>query len=474
MAPPTVVLFPSPGMGHLVSMVELGELLVRHGLSVTILTLEPPFHTGAKATDFISRAAAAHPSLSFHALLSITSLPPSSSPHHESLALALLRLSVPNIKAALKTLSLSSDIVALILDFFCTDALDVVNELSIPAYIFFTCCASALSAFLHFPYLHEQTNISFKDMADTKISFPGLPDIPAYNIPLPLLDRDDETYKGFMYHFSRIPMVKGILVNSFESLEPRALAALRAGLSVPGKIIPPIYCIGPLIREGDNRAGPRHECFQWLDNQPHGSVVFLCFGSLGVFSVDQIREIAIGLERSDHRFLWVIRVSDDQSRLHEKPVEVDLDKILPSAFMERTKERGMVLRNWAPQVEVLRHPAVGGFVTHCGWNSLLETICSGVPVVGWPLYAEQRMNTVIMVEELRLAAGIEGYEKGLISASEVERRIKWMMESEGGREVRERMEKVKVEARDALEEGGTSFEALKEVVAKCMVGRKGN
>ncbi|XP_072959916.1 UDP-glycosyltransferase 88B1-like [Typha angustifolia] len=463
----TVVLFPSPGMGHLVSMVELGNLLThRHGLSVVVLVLEPPFHTGAATAGFIPKAISSNPSISFVRLPSITKLPPNNSPNHEALAFDLLRLSNPNLLSTLKNLSASSSspIRALILDFFCTDALDVAEQLSIPAYFFYTSNASALASFLHFPILHARISSSFKDMDKTPIIFPGLPPIPASDMLLPLLDREDSAYKGFIRHFSRLPLADGILVNSFESLEPRALEAIRTGSCLPDRTIPPVYCVGPVIRDGKRET--RHESAQWLDAQPCGSVVFLCFGSLGVFTEEQIREIARGLENSGHRFLWVVRVAADTTRLYDRPAEPDLDRVLPEGFVERTKGRGLVLKTWAPQVEVLGHVAVGGFVTHAGWNSVLEGIWAGVPMVAWPLYAEQRMNKVVMEEELGIGVGIEGYERAVVGAEEVERKIRWLMESEEGRRLRDRTARMKSAARAAMEEGGSSYRALKEVADK--------
>ena len=95
------------------------------------------------------------------------------------------------------------------------------------------------------------------------------------------------------------------------------------------------------------------------------------------------------------------------------------------------------MKSWAPQVEVLNHDSVGGFVTHCGWNSVLEAVCAGVPMVAWPLYAEQRLNRVLLVEEMKLALSIDESENGFVTGNEVEKRVRELMESEG-KLVRER------------------------------------
>ncbi|KAJ3692215.1 hypothetical protein LUZ60_012565 [Juncus effusus] len=459
---PQVVLFPTPGMGHIGPMMHLGNLFAeQHGLSVTVLVLDPPYHSGPSNSSVISSS---FPSLSFHHIPSISSLPSNPSKNHEYLTFSLLSLSNPNLRAALKSLSLTSPIHALILDLFCKDALDVARELSIPAFFFYTCNASNLACVLNHPVMDVGLTCSFKDMGNMPLPFPGIPDMPASDLPTTLQDRKDPVYECFLECSRKTMLATGILINTFESLEPRALAALRNGFCVPGRPAPPIYCIGPLIRGKSDRVQKRHDCLEWLDKQPQSSVVFLCFGSLGVFTVEQIKEIAKGIESSAQRFLWVVRVGEDPNRRGEKPVEMDLDLVLPEGFIERTRDRGLVVKNWAPQVDVLGHEAIGGFVTHCGWNSVLEGICAGIPMVAWPLYAEQRMNKVIMEEELRLAVGIEGYDKEIVPALEVEKKIRLLMESKEGEELRVRTLSAQADAKAALEEGGSSFGSLREVV----------
>uniref|UniRef100_A0A1D1XL26 Anthocyanidin 5,3-O-glucosyltransferase n=1 Tax=Anthurium amnicola TaxID=1678845 RepID=A0A1D1XL26_9ARAE len=465
----TIVLYPSPGMGHLVSMVELAKVFLSRGFSVRVVIVDPPYNTGSTAA-FVSRVSAAHPSISFHRLPQV-SLSHVHTTNHEALAMELVRLSNPDLLPHLQ----STSPLALVLDVFCLFTLDVARELRLPAYLFYTSGASCLAAFLHFPSLHDTTTRSFKDMGDSPIDFPGIPKIPANHVPVPVLDRGEVAYHGFL-HISRcLTQPEGTIINTFEELEPEAVEAIRGGLCVPqGTRTPPIYCIGPLITSEDRESmdGRRAECLEWLDSQPRASVVFLCFGSLGRFSAHQLKEIATGLEKSGQRFLWVVRSppSDDPSRRFEKPPEPDLDSLLSEGFLERTGERGMVVKSWAPQASVLAHESVGGFVTHLGWNSVLEAICAGVPMVGWPLYAEQRMNKVFLVDGLDLAGVMEGYDKDLVAAAEVEARIRWLMESEGGQGLRARTSAAKATAVAALGAGGSSGNALDALVESLTQG----
>lgn len=261
----------------------------------------------------------------------------------------------------------------------------------------------------------------------------------------------------------------GIIINTFCSLEKRAITAISDGLCIPNAPTPPIYCIGPLISEKQINEG--NECLVWLNSQPSKSVVFLCFGSLGVFGEEQLKEIAVGLENSGHRFLWVVKAppheGDNESNssiLAQQ--EPDLNTLLPQGFLERTKERGLVVKSWAPQVAVLSHESVGGFVTHCGWNSILEGVCAGIPMIGWPLYAEQKINKVILVEEIRAGLGLEKSGRGrFVNGVEIEKRVRELMESENGENIRRRVEELRDAAKVAMtDENGSSRIALAKLI----------
>ncbi|CAL9063795.1 unnamed protein product, partial [Musa banksii] len=399
-------------------------------------------------------------------LPSTASLPspsPNTSPNHEALAFDLLRLSNANLLNFLRDAASR----AIVVDMFCSFVLDVAAELCIPCYTFFNSGASVLATFFYIPTLHSTTVTSFRELGSAQQMVPGIPPLPADHMPLPLLDREDEAYEGFLQVCSRWPDAHGIIVNTFDALEPRALEAIAAGLCVTdGRATPPIYSIGPMITSDWREKANRAECFEWLDVQPRHSVVFLYFGILGLFTAEQLKDIALGLERSGQRFLWVVRSppSNDPAKRYERPPEPDLDALLPEGFLERTRERGLVVKSWAPQVEVLSHDSVGGFVTHCGWNSVLEAIVAEVPMVGWPLYAEQKMNKVFLTEEMRLAVAMDGYEGELVSAEEVEAKVRWLMESEAGRQLRARTAAMKERAVEAVKEGGSSHSALAKLV----------
>ncbi|KAK9144877.1 hypothetical protein Sjap_004780 [Stephania japonica] len=467
-----IVLYPSPAMGHLISMVELAKLILTHhpSLSITILMTTPPYNTGS-TSPYINHVSKTIPLIHFHHL-PIISLPlnSTSSPHHEALAMELLHLNNPHVHHALLSLSQASTIRAFIIDFFCCVSFDVARELGIHTYLYCTSGAACLGLFLYFPTLHNTTTKSFRELDNGTLDVPELPPIPGKDMPKPMLDRFDKAYEGFLYMAMKMPKSKGIIINTFESLEYRAITAIRDGLYVNPS--PPIHCIGPLIASADHNEGREEEkrCRSWLDSQPTRSVVFLCFGSLGLFSMEQLREIAIGLERSEQRFLWVVRsppVDDQMERLLVAPPEPTLQTLLPEGFLDRTKDRGLVVKSWAPQVKVLSHVSVGGFVTHCGWNSILEALRAGVPMVAWPLYAEQRFNRVVMVEEMKLCLSMEELEgsDGLVSAEEIDRKVRQVLIDS---QLRERTMEARESAKAALSDEGSSLKALDELAKSWM------
>ncbi|TVU35188.1 hypothetical protein EJB05_17065, partial [Eragrostis curvula] len=461
-----VVMYAGFGLGHLTPMVELAKLFVRRGLAVTIAVPTTPRPLPANAlagAPTVASLAAANTSISFHLL------PPPHYPDPDPTPfvrmLDMLRLCTPSLRELLRSLP---SVAALVVDAFCAHAVDVAAELRVPAYVYCTSSASAFASFLHLPYYLSKTGNSLGDMGKEELlHFPGLPPIPASDMPSTLRNREDRDYKVRAELYARVAEASGMLVNTFEWLEARAVKALREGACAPDRRMPPVYCVGPLVAadasvEADQ--SERHACLAWLDAQPDRSVVFLCFGSLGSVSAPQLNEIARGLESSGHRFLWVLRSPPDSKKFFEPRSEPDLaEKLVPDGFLERTRGRGLVVPSWAPQVEVLRHKATGAFVTHCGWNSTLEGVAAGVPLLCWPQFAEQSLNKVLIVEEMKVGVVVEGYDEEIVvCAEEVEAKVRLVMESEEGERLRERLTLAKEKAEEVLMDGGPSRLAFDE------------
>ncbi|CAN6205468.1 unnamed protein product [Urochloa humidicola] len=472
MATPTVVLVPVWGAGHLMSLLDSGKrLLARAGgaLSLTVLVMRPP-------TEQLAAEIAAHIRRESGLDVRFVHLPAVAPPTDwigiEEFVSRLAQMHAPHVRAAIS--GLAPPVAGVVLDFFCSSLLDVCRDLAVPAYVYFTSNAAMLAFMLRLPALHEEVPVEFEDM-EGGIDVPGLPPVPPSCVPNPVTDKKNPNYTWFSYHGRRFAEADGIIINTVAELEPSVLAAIADGRCTRGARAPTLYPIGPVISFPPPPEQP-HECVRWLDAQPLASVVFLCFGSGGSFAAPQAHEIAHGLERSGHRFLWVLRCPPAPGTRTFQPTDANLDEMLPDGFLERTKDRGMVWPTWAPQKEILAHAAVGGFVTHGGWNSALESLWHGVPMAPWPLYAEQHTNAFTFVAAMGIAVPLKVDRKrnNFVEAAELERAVKELMGGgEEGRKVREKALEMKAVCRNAVEEGGSSYAALQRLSEELYKGAVG-
>ncbi|KAJ4826695.1 hypothetical protein Tsubulata_030024, partial [Turnera subulata] len=461
-----LVFIPTPIIGHLVSVIEFAKTLLRRDdrFSITMLLMSPPF--AHNVHKFVEILASTHPEIEFIGLPQVTPPAPEDitacPEHYGSIFIADHK---PHVKHAIITHVLSKSsvpVAGLVLDMFCTSFVDVGKELNIPSYVFFPSGAAFLGFMFYLPDRNDKVSTKFT-ATDSPYNVPGYVNPVPYSV-LPSVLFHDGGYVSFPDHARRFKDTKGIIVNSFAELESNALSCLASRDGIP-----PVYTVGPIIdHQGKNLMadGSQHdEIMKWLDDQPEGSVVFLCFGSQGSLSEPQLREIALGLEMSGQRFLWSIRAPPSKGQLNPGEFQ-DYKDILPDGFLERTKDVGLVC-GWAPQVEVLAHKAVGAFVSHCGWNSILESLWHGVPIIAWPLYGEQQINAFLLVRELGLAVELKmDYRKetgDLVEAGEIGKAVRCMME-DGGNHARNKVKAISDLARKALLEGGSSFVATGKLV----------
>ncbi|XP_034680595.1 anthocyanidin 3-O-glucosyltransferase 2-like isoform X2 [Vitis riparia] len=194
-------------------------------------------------------------------------------------------------------------------------------------------------------------------------------------------------------------------------------------------------------------------------------VQLLPFTRAGAFHMDQIKEIAIGLENSGHRFLWTLRRPPPKGKMAIPSDYVNFEEVLPEGFLDRISKIGKII-GWAPQAAVLAHSAVGGFISHCGWNSILESIWYGVPVATWPMYAEQQLNAFQIVRELEMGVEIRfDYNmntSNLVSAQEIESRIWSLMDDSSN--IRMKRAKMKEKCMKALTKGGSSDSSIQRLI----------
>ncbi|KAI3468411.1 hypothetical protein Pfo_025074 [Paulownia fortunei] len=194
---------------------------------------------------------------------------------------------------------------------------------------------------------------------------------------------------------------------------------------------------------------PVSACMKWLEERASRSVIYVSFGSMAKLEGEQMEELALGLKMTNKYFLWVVR-SSEQSKL-------------PKSLAQETCEKGLIV-SWCPQLEVLAHDAIGCFVTHCGWNSTLEALSLGVPMVAVPGWSDQSTNAKFVMDVWKM--GVRGCpdDENIIRHGEIVRCIKNVMEEEGGEEIRKNARKWKELAREAVDEGGTSDRNIQEFV----------
>ncbi|XVF61976.1 hypothetical protein PTKIN_Ptkin08bG0178900 [Pterospermum kingtungense] len=468
---PHLVLLSAPA--HLMPVIELGKRLVTlQDVKVTIFVAS--FVESAPAESRMVEAALATK------LFDVTHLPPAdisslvAVPGDEqgiTSLTAAMRVVRPAFQAAIS--ELETPPTALIVEFFATDCFGIADELKIPKYVFVSSNAWFFALVIYTPVLEKEVEGEFADKKEPLV-LPGCSSVPAEDLPDPMIFRTKANYHEILRIGMEIPKADGVLVNTWKELQPKTLASLRDGNLLGSVTKTPIFPIGPIKSEGSS--SPKNDqLFDWLNKQPTDSVLYISFGRIGRLSLEQMTELAWGLELSQQRFIWVVRSPTQKSGPGSGPKLGDMtngqymSSYLPEGFISRTKDRGVIVPEWAPQVEILSHRSCGGFFTHCGWNSALECISHGLPMIAWPLYAEQKMNATLLTEELGIAVrSVTVPTKGVVGRYEIEKMVRKIFDDDdddAGRGMRARVKELKLSAEKAWSiNGGSLCNALAEMV----------
>lgn len=217
-------------------------------------------------------------------------------------------------------------------------------------------------------------------------------------------------FQLMMKNINSMQKTEWMLCNSTHELEPAAFS-----------LAPEIKPIGPLL--SSNQLGnfwPQDlTCLKWLDQQTPGSVIYVAFGSFTTFSPTQFQELCLALELSNRPFLWVVQPDITQG-----------SKITyPEGFLERVAEHGRMV-GWTPQQKILSHPSVACFISHCGWNSTLESVSNGIPVLCWPYFADQFLNRSYVCDVWKVGLGFEQDGSGMITQGEIRTKIDQLLNDE--------------------------------------------
>ncbi|XP_043687297.1 7-deoxyloganetin glucosyltransferase-like [Telopea speciosissima] len=457
---PHAVCIPYPAQGHVKPMLKVAKLLHHRGFHISFVNSEFNHKRLLKSRGPDSLKGL--PDFQFYTIPD--GLPPSDMDATQDIPSLCHSTSktclVPfrNLLSKLNTTPDVPSVTCIVSDGVMSFTLQAANEIRIPEVLFWTPSACGFLAYMHYPHFMERGLTPLKDASyltngylDTPIDWiPGMKDIRFRDIPsfVRTTDPNDIMLDFAKGEVGTTPKAAAVILNTFDALEQDVLNALSA-------ILPRVYSIGPLhmllnqIQDdddglksiGSNLWREEPECLDWLNTKEPGSVVYVNFGSITVMTPQQLVEFAWGLANSDQTFLWIIRPD----------LVVGDSAVLPPDFLTLTKERG-ILAGWCPQEEVLNHPAVGGFLTHSGWNSTLESISSGVPLVCWPFFAEQQTNCRYSFVHWGIGDEIDNN----VKREDVERLVRDLMMGERGKETKAKAMEWKKRAEEAIAPGGSS------------------
>nr|XP_043631267.1 UDP-glycosyltransferase 76B1-like [Erigeron canadensis] len=441
-----IILFPLPFQGHINPMLQLANILHAHGtFKITIVHTEynsPPNQSNYPHFTFksikdnfseIVNQLAWNPDSSFYLKHLNTSCV---DPFRECLA-GLLRETDKEPVACVITDA----------GFYFTQA--VADELKIPRMVLRTSCLGCVLAYTRLPFhskmdcfkltkedsqyessVEEYPIMKYKDIAKITINPQGTGD-----------------FVGNM--LNEMKASSGIIWNTFKELEESQLDTISLDFKVPNFTLGPFHKYFPA--SSSSLIQQDRTILSWLDTQPPKSTIYVSFGSLANITESEFQEVAHALFKIGLPFLWVVRPGMVRGS--------EWIESLPERFLERVGDRGRIVK-WSPQQEVLAHPATGCFWTHCGWNSTLESICEGIPMICSPYFVDQPINARYVSDVWKIGVYLED---GLERVG-IETAIKTVMMSKEGEMMRERITSLKEKLNNSLLDGGSSHQSLINLV----------
>ncbi|XP_011100060.1 7-deoxyloganetic acid glucosyltransferase-like [Sesamum indicum] len=479
--PPHVLIFPLPMQGHINSMLKLAELFCLSNLHVTMLLSEYTHGRLRRHANIESR-------FSRYPGFRVATIPDGLPEDHPrvgertmEIVMSLLKVGGAEFRKLMETTDALSDggarrrVTCLIMDGVLSFAVPVAEEMGIPFIYFRTVGACSFWANFCFKDVIEAGEAPLKGKDEGKheywkkeeldlmvTSVPGMEgylrrrDLPAF---CRVNDVNDPGFQTIIRETRRTALSRGLILNSFEDLEGPILDQIR-------KPIPNLYSIGPLhthlkarleSQKSEESSLPSSSFYEedrssmsWLDSQPPKSVLYVSFGSVTLLTRDELLEFWYGLVNSGHKFLWVMRPDSIVGDNKDNPIPAELE--------EATKERGYLV-GWVPQNEVLAHPSVGAFFTHSGWNSTLEGIAAVMPMICWPYFADQTINSRFVSEVWKVGLDMKDSCDRVI----VEKTVRDIMEVRRD-EFLERALHMAELAKKSISEGGTSYTNLNRLI----------
>ncbi|KAK9110728.1 hypothetical protein Sjap_018788 [Stephania japonica] len=455
---PHAVCIPYPSQGHVTPMMQLAKILHSNGFYITFVNTEFNHNRILR-----SKGADSLKGVSDFRFESIPDgLPPSdrdATQHVPSLCDSVRKNCLKPLLQLLERLNSSTSdapqVTCIVSDGVMSFAIQAGKILGIPEVQFWTTSACA---FMDETYL---TN-GFIEMNLDWV--PGMPNIKLKDLPSFATTTDPkDTMFDFMGEEAQNCLnSQAIIFNTFDELEHEVPSAITSKLAPS----PRIYTLGPLpmLDQTDHTIESLKSiqpslwredlsCLEWLENKPPKSVIYVNYGSVTVMSDRNLIEFAWGLKNSSHPLLWIIR----NDLVTGGGEDCSAGSTLPSEFIDETRDQGMIT-SWYQQEQVLKHPSIGGFLTHCGWTSMIESICGGVPIICWPFFADQQTNCRYACSTV-WQIGVEMERE--VMREDVDKCVKEVMENE---KLRRRALEWKVRAQKATTNGGSSLRNLDRLI----------
>ncbi|XP_050235950.1 UDP-glycosyltransferase 74F2-like [Mercurialis annua] len=445
---PHVLLLPYPGQGHINPMLHFARRLISKGIKTTLLTSI----FIANSMNFGSSIGSVHLDVISDGY-DVAGFERSGSSDEY---LARLKTEGSRTLAELieKYRSSSNRVDGIIYEPFLPWALDVAKEHGLFAAAFFTqpCAVD----FIYYNIHHKLLNLP----VDTwPVSISGLPVLESRDMPsfVGVPDSYPAYFRMLLDQFSNTEKADFILINTFYKLENEVVDEMSKVCPVLtiGPTVPSIY-LDNRIQDDDDYgldlfALNASISIKWITTKPPKSVVYVAFGSIATFTQTQMEELAWGLKNTNFYFLWVVRACDESK--------------MPKKFLQELGDKGIVV-NWSPQIQILASEAIGCFFTHSGWNSTIEALSLGVPMVAMPQWTDQPPNAKLVEDVWKVGIRVRVNEEGFVTREEVEGCIRVVMESEKGKEMRRNGVKWRELAIEAMSEGGTSDQNIDQFVSK--------
>ncbi|XAR59712.1 Trans-zeatin O-beta-D-glucosyltransferase [Bertholletia excelsa] len=457
-----------PLQGHVIPAVHLAIKLASRGFTITFVNTESIHEQTAKSQpdddgDIFAGARRSGLDIRYTTVSDGLPLAFDRSLNHDQFMAALLHVLSAHVDETVARIVKSSDppVTCLIADTFFVWPSKIAKKYGLKYVSFWTEAALVFTLYYHVDLLRKHGHFGCLRAREEPIEYlPGVPSIDPKDMTSYLQDCNgwNVCHQIIFTSFDDAKGADFVLCNTVQELEPQTIQALQARV--------PLYAIGPIFPTGFARSivptslWPEADCNEWLDNKPPASVLYVSFGSYAHVTRDDLVEIAMGLSLSKINFVWVLRpdiVSSD-----------DVDP-LPVGFREEVGDRAMIIP-WCCQVQVLAHRSIGGFLSHCGWNSVLESIWCEVPLLCSPLLTDQFTNRKLVADDWKI--GINLCDKKPISRVEISEKINRLMSEKSGNEYKKRIGELKKTLEKATAKGGSSENNFDQFMKELILKRK--